>query len=52
MRRGSDRQIDRHTDGRDHYTLRLGYASREMYCDNVYGAVIMVGRLREFTRFI
>jgi len=26
MRRGTDR----HTDGRDHYTFRLGYASREM----------------------
>jgi len=23
-------QTDRHTDGRDHYTFRLGYASREM----------------------
>jgi len=26
MRRGTDR----HTDGRDHYTFRIGYASREM----------------------
>jgi len=25
-----DREIRRHTDGRDQYTFRLGYASREM----------------------
>ena len=25
-----ERQTDRHTEGRDHYTFRLGYASREM----------------------
>jgi len=30
MRRETDRITDRHTDGRDHYTFRLGYASREM----------------------
>jgi len=34
MRRGTDRHTDtqthRHTDGRDHYTFRLRYASREM----------------------
>jgi len=24
----TDRQTDRHTDGRDHYTFRLRYASR------------------------
>ena len=26
----TDRQSDRHTDGRDQYTFRLGYASSEM----------------------
>jgi len=30
MRRGTDRQTHRHTDGRRQYTFRLGYASREM----------------------
>ena len=30
MWRRTDTQTHRHTDGRDHYTLRLGYASREM----------------------
>jgi len=30
MRRGTDRQTDRHIDGRDHYTFLLCYASREM----------------------
>ena len=27
---GCERQTDTHTDGRDQYTFRLGYASREM----------------------
>ena len=26
----TDTQIDRHTDGRDHYTFRIVYDSREM----------------------
>ena len=26
----SEERTDRHTDGSDHYTFRLGYASREM----------------------
>jgi len=30
MRRGTDTHTDRHTYGRDHYTFRLGYASRKM----------------------
>jgi len=30
MRRGTVRHTHRHTDGRDHYTFRLGYVSREM----------------------
>jgi len=30
MRRATDGQTQRHTDGRGHYTFRLGYASREM----------------------
>ena len=30
MRRGTGRHTDRHTDGRDQYTFRIGYASREM----------------------
>jgi len=34
MRRATDRQTqtetDRHADGRDQYTFRLGYASREI----------------------
>jgi len=34
MWRGTDRQTaiqtDTHTDGRDQYTFRLGYSSREM----------------------
>jgi len=30
MRLGTDRQTHRHTDGRDPYTFRFGYASREM----------------------
>jgi len=30
MRRGSEGQTHRHTDGRDQYTFRRGYASREM----------------------
>ena len=30
MRRGTDRQTDRHTDGRGQYTFRFDYASREM----------------------
>jgi len=29
MRRGTDRQTHRHTDGHGQYTFRLGYASRE-----------------------
>jgi len=28
MRRGTDTQTDTHTDGRDQYTFRLGYALR------------------------
>ena len=30
MRRGADRHADKHTDGRDQYTFRLGYSSRDM----------------------
>jgi len=30
IRRATDRQTGRHTDGRGQYTFRLGYASREM----------------------
>jgi len=30
VRVGMRRGTDRHTDGRDQYTFRLGYASREM----------------------
>jgi len=30
LRRGTERQTGRQTDGRDHNTFRLGYASREM----------------------
>jgi len=33
MRRGTDRQTDKHTDGRDQYTFRLGYASRDVAND-------------------
>ena len=30
MQRGTDRHTDTYTDGRGHYTFRLGYASRKM----------------------